>query len=126
MVVSVPPFSCSTRAAGLPDTPTATVPLPHDQCRDIYPTMPCAGGELCPLPNLTPKDNEAHRCRGGCGGRLHGTCGEVEDPDDEDKLLRRICLPCASAKKLASVASTFGKRKKGGATGGKQTPAKTR
>ena len=82
--------------------------------------MPCAGGESCLLPNLTPKQNETHGCRGGCGGRLHGTCGDVEDPAGEDNPLHhRICTPCASA-------SILGKHKKAGATGGKQTPAKIR
>ena len=45
--------------------------------------MPCAAGDLCQLPNeelIAPNGHECgHECRGGCGGRLHGLCGEVED-----------------------------------------------
>ena len=40
--------------------------------------MPYAAGELCLQHNHTPVDPHGHQCRGGCGGRLHGNCGDVE------------------------------------------------
>ena len=45
--------------------------------------MPCAAGALCPIPGLTREPPNSHVRRGGCGGRLRGLCGEVEDPDGE-------------------------------------------
>ena len=30
--------------------------------------------------------NGGHACRAGCGGRLHGICGEVEDPEGNEKI----------------------------------------
>ena len=60
--------------------------------------MPCAGGDLCQLPNeelIAPNGHECgHECRGGCGGRLHGLCGEVEDSSDTPT--HRICHTCIS------------------------------
>ncbi|CAN0079347.1 unnamed protein product, partial [Laminaria digitata] len=59
--------------------------------------MPCAAGELCMIPNLTPEPPDGHRCRGGCGGRLHGVCGQVvDDESDTDNPLRRICPTCST------------------------------
>ena len=74
--------------------------------------MSCAAGELCQLPNIeliAPNGRDCgHECRGGCGGKLHGTCGEVEDPDgDNDNY--RICHTCISNRSLSSPA----KRKQG-------------
>ena len=61
--------------------------------------MPCAAGELCIIPGLTPEPPHGRACRGGCGGRVHGLCGEVEEPDG-DNLMRRIRHACAVAKVL--------------------------
>ena len=69
--------------------------------------MPCAAGELCQLSNLTPKAPDGHQCRGGCGGRLHGICGEVEEEGENE--MNRLCPACFTSKQ-ASTASA-GKRK---------------
>ena len=74
--------------------------------------MSCAAGELCQLPNIeliAPNGRDCgHECRGGCGGKLHGTCGEVEDLDgDNDN--HRICHKCISNRSLSNPA----KRKQG-------------
>ena len=46
--------------------------------------MPCAAGALlCAIPGLTPEPLNGHAHRGGCGGLLHGFCGEMEDTDGE-------------------------------------------
>ena len=52
--------------------------------------MPCVEGELCHVPATSPKPTEAHGCQGGCGGRLHGTCGSIAD----DNEMHRICSHC--------------------------------
>ena len=72
--------------------------------------MPCAAGKLCQIPEKTPEPSDGHGCYRGCGGRLHGICGEVEREGDSE--LRRICPKCAS-KQPAKAASTAaaGKRK---------------
>lgn len=80
--------------------------------------MPCAAGELCMIPNLTPEPPDGHRCRGGCGGRLHGVCGQVvEENADSDNPLRRICPTCspepAGSDDDVSRTSMKGKRKAG-------------
>ena len=36
-------------------------------------------------------------CRGLCGGRLHGICGEVEDPDGGNEM-HRIRHSCVATK----------------------------
>ena len=46
--------------------------------------MPCAAGELCHLSTCTPKGPDGHQCQGGCGGRLHGICGEVEEKSESE------------------------------------------
>ena len=73
--------------------------------------MPCAAGDLCQLPNeelIAPNGHECgHECRGGCGGRLHGLCGEVEDGSDTPT--RRICHTCISKRSPSNSA----KRKEG-------------
>ena len=45
--------------------------------------MPCAVGALYTIPGFTPEPPSGHARRGGCGGELHGLCGEAEDPDGE-------------------------------------------
>ena len=74
--------------------------------------MPCSAGELCKLPDvelIAPNERDCgHECRGGCGGKLHGICGEVEDPDG-DSLTHRICHTCISNRNLSNPA----KRKHG-------------
>ena len=69
--------------------------------------MPCAAGEFCLPRNLTPKAPDGHQCRGGCGGRRHGICGDVEE--DGESELNRICPACVSSKQASTVAA--GKRK---------------
>ena len=49
--------------------------------------MPCAEGELCKLPDVALGPTEGHGCR---GGRMHGICGEVEDPNGGNEMYR-IC-----------------------------------
>ena len=67
--------------------------------------MPCAAGELCKLADvelIAPNGrNCGHACRGGCGGKLHGICGEVEDPDG-DSPTHRICHTCISNRSLSN------------------------
>ena len=74
--------------------------------------MPCAARELCNLADvelIAPNGRECgHECRGGCGGRLHGMCGEVEDTDS-DNPNNRICHTCISKRSLSNPA----KRKQG-------------
>ena len=72
--------------------------------------MPCAAGELCLIPDQSLGPNQGHGCRGGCGGRLHGLCGEQEEEDGSE--LYRICPTCCS-KRFAGAASkaAAGKRK---------------
>ena len=64
--------------------------------------MPCAAGELCLIPDQSLGPNQGDGCRGGCGGRLHGLCGEQEEEDGSE--LYRICSTCAS-KRFAGAAS---------------------
>ena len=51
------------------------------------PTMPCAAGELCLVPALTPERPDGLECRGKCRGRLRGLCGEA-DPDCDNPMQR--------------------------------------
>ena len=44
--------------------------------------MPCAAGELCLWQDSTPKEPDGYICRGGCGGRLYGNCGDVDKEGD--------------------------------------------
>ena len=71
--------------------------------------MPCAAGELCLNPDHTPVDPDGHQCRGRCGGRLHGCCGDVEGEHE----IHRICPACVSSKQASTAAA--GKRKAQGA-----------
>ena len=60
----------------------------------------CADLELCKAPDNPPLgERDGHGCRAGCGGRLHGMCGEQEEGESE---LHRICN--------ASLASTRSRR----------------
>lgn len=59
--------------------------------------MPCVDGYLCKLPDVALGPAEGHGCRGGCGGRLHGICGEGQDPGDDNEMYR-ICSSCATKK----------------------------
>ena len=74
--------------------------------------MPCAAGELCTTQGLTPQPPNVHACRGGCGVRLQGLCGEVEEPDGDNQM-HRICHACAVAKPSTkdAVIAPAGKRK---------------
>ena len=110
-------------------TPTAknqsTVPLPpHDQHSQQqtaivqqYPyrprykrrTMLCAAGELCHLPARTPEPPDGHECRGGCGGRLHGCCGEIESEAGHE--YHRLCHTCSSKLKAKASSTATAKRK---------------
>ena len=87
--------------------------------------MLCVEGELCHVPTTSPKPTEAHGCQGGCGGRLHGTCGSIAD----DNEMRRICSHClAKGEKRKAVAPP--KRKEAappkGAGAGKSKARKTK
>lgn len=67
--------------------------------------MPCAAGELCHFPDLSPEPPDGHECRGGCGCRLHGGCGEIESETGHE--YHRICHACsAKLKAKASSAAT--------------------
>ena len=57
----------------------------------------CADLELCKLPSRPLGKKDGPGCRLGCGGRLHGICGEPEE--DGGRKLHRVCNPCI-AKKL--------------------------
>ena len=70
--------------------------------------MSCAAGELCQLSNQTPVAPYDHPCRGGCGGRLHGICGEVA-VEGEGEEMHRICHACLSSEQASNAAA--GKRK---------------
>ena len=70
-------------------------------------TMPCAAGELCLIPDRTPQRPDGYECRGKCGGRLHGFCGEA-GPDCGNPM-QRVCHDCLAAKNyLALLVSMFG------------------
>ena len=46
-------------------------------------TMSCAAEELCLDQSHTPESLNGNLCHGGCGRRLHGICGKVEERDAE-------------------------------------------
>lgn len=72
--------------------------------------MPCAAGELCTLPGFTPEPPNGSVCRGVCGGRHHGVCGDVEDSDGANSM-HRICPACVDAKLFSKDTTTAcGKR----------------
>ena len=70
--------------------------------------MPCAARKLCLIQDRTPQAPDGHLCRDVCGRRLHGLCGEVEDPDS-DEPMHRMCQTCAIAKATATGSSSGGK-----------------
>ena len=67
--------------------------------------MPCAAGELCTLPKPHARASSGIVCRGRCGGRLHGDCGEVEDPDGNNPM-HHICPACADVKSSTKDTTT--------------------
>ena len=80
--------------------------------------MPCAAGELCLWQDSTPKEPDGHTCRGGCGGRLHGNCGDVDQEGDTE--MQRIYPTCVAVNQ--SSQATIGKCKLGSAASGKGGP----
>lgn len=64
----------------------------------------CADLELCKLPGKLLGEKDGHGCRGSCGGRLHGICGEPEDVE-ADTEMHRICTPCLAKKQKAADSS---------------------
>ena len=108
----IPPLLiyCSCGAPRLPHTFTQ-----HNQNTNTTSShiMPCAAGELCKLADvelIAPNGRACgHECRGGCGGKLHGICSEVEDPDG-DSPSHRICHTCISKQRSLSNPA---KRKQG-------------
>ena len=54
---------------------------------------------------------------GGCGGRLHAECGEMEDEDGNNHELHRICFACVNNAKQSAIsgASKAGAGKRKGA-----------
>ena len=67
--------------------------------------MTFAIGKQCNISVLTSAPRNGHTGRGGCGGRLHGHCGEMEDPDG-DNIMDRICHACIDAKPTTGDGST--------------------
>ena len=64
----------------------------------------CADLELCKAPDNPPLgERDGHGCRAGCGGRLHGMCGEQEEGESE---MHRICNPCLDKKQKGSGGSS--------------------
>ena len=51
------------------------------------------------FPARTPERPDGHECRGKCGGRPHGLCGEA-DPD-RDNPMQRVCHDCLAAKRYS-------------------------
>ena len=80
--------------------------------------MPFAAGELCLWQDSTPKEPGGYTGREGCGGRLHGNCGDLDQGGDTE--MQRICPTCVAAKQ--SSQATTGKRKLGSAASGKGGP----
>ena len=72
----------------------------HTHCTsstNTHDAMRAAGEQQCLIPDRTPKLPGGHKCRGECAGRLHGVCGQVEDPDRSDSPLHPICATCPTA-----------------------------
>ena len=74
------------------------------------------------VPARTPERPDGHECRGKCGGRLRGLCGEA-NPDCDDPM-QRVCHDClvainkrSSKGKSKAVKPQVGKSKASG-TGG--------
>ena len=69
-------------------------------------TMPtCADGELCKALSKELHGNSGYACRAGCGGRLHGICGEVEDTELSDVLANLNITPGKRANPAAVAAA---------------------
>ena len=83
---------------------------------EVY-IMPCAVGSLCNLKECTPEAPDGYECMGGCGGRLHAECGEMEDEDGNNHELHRICFACVNNAKQSAIsgASKAGAGKRKGA-----------
>ncbi|CAM9608685.1 unnamed protein product, partial [Phaeothamnion confervicola] len=61
--------------------------------------MPCCD-EHCTKPEATPQGpiDGAHKCRGGCGRWLHGTCGQMDSNNNEQQNeMLRVCTACAAS-----------------------------
>ena len=64
----------------------------------------CADLELCKAPDNPPLgERDGHGCRAGCGGRLHGMCGEQEEGESE---MHHICNSCLDKKQKGSGGSS--------------------
>lgn len=61
----------------------------------------CADQELCKLPNRPLGEKDGHQCRLGCGGRLHGICGEPEEEGGHE--IHRVCNPCIAKKQKNNI-----------------------
>ena len=69
----------------------------------------CADLELlCELPNRQLREKDGHRCRLGCGGRLHGICGEPEEEGGRE--IHRVCNPCIAKNQKTPDSSNQPKR----------------
>ncbi|CAB1113692.1 unnamed protein product [Ectocarpus sp. CCAP 1310/34] len=68
----------------------------------------CADQELCKLPNRPLGEKDGHECRLGCGGRLHGICGEPEEEGGQE--IHRVCNPCIAKKQKTPGSSKQPKR----------------
>ena len=68
----------------------------------------CADLELCKLPNRPLGEKDGHGCRRGCGGRLHGVCGEPEEKSGRE--IHRVCNPCIAKKQKTPDSSNQPKR----------------
>ena len=65
----------------------------------------CADGELCKALSKELHGNSGHACRAGCGGRLHGICGEVEDP--EGKALNNEMADITTMKSVGTAGTRY-------------------
>lgn len=85
----------------------AVTPL-HRSSAGIIPTtrrvvplhmIPRAVGGQRLVPDRTPQPPRGHNCPGGCGGQLHGICGEVENlATNSDNPVHRMCATCLTTK----------------------------
>ena len=74
--------------------------------------MSCAAGKDCKVPQQpSPGASGNHGCRGGCGGRLHGTCGTADPTSDNE--MHRLCPKCfASRGKPDGAAEPAGSKRR--------------
>ena len=61
------------------------------------------------IPDRTPKRPDGHECRGKCGGRLFGFCGEA-DPDF-DRPIEHVCHDCLATKQSSKDVSGVSARR---------------